>query len=168
MRFSWTFRVFIMLSCFSWPFVFLLCYREESNPHQRFWRPLFYPWTKPLNKSFILFGWGGWDRTADTRIFSPLLYRLSYRAILVGDLSIELSQPNGDGFTDRPVSLTEYSPEFIFLLDMLIRRSAAELHPDWSGWLELHQWPTAPKAFFIKLLFMSKIWMEWETGIEPA
>ena len=29
---------------------------------------------------------------------------------MVGVLGIETSQPNGDGFTDRPVSLTEYTP----------------------------------------------------------
>jgi hypothetical protein len=29
---------------------------------------------------FLSFGGPGWNRTTDTRIFNPLLYRLSYQA----------------------------------------------------------------------------------------
>jgi hypothetical protein len=38
---------------------------------------------KPRNQLIVtgFFGGVGRDRTADTRIFSPLLYRLSYRTI---------------------------------------------------------------------------------------
>jgi hypothetical protein len=35
-----------------------------------------------ITPGFLLWGGVGRDRTADTRIFSPLLYRLSYRTIL--------------------------------------------------------------------------------------
>jgi hypothetical protein len=35
-----------------------------------------------ISASLILFGGSGRNRTTDTRIFSPLLYRLSYRAII--------------------------------------------------------------------------------------
>lgn len=31
---------------------------------------------------------------------------------MVGTLSIELNQPNGNAFTERPVSLTEYVPRY--------------------------------------------------------
>lgn len=39
-------------------------------------------WEKPLifSNQGLLFGGLGRNRTADTRIFNPLLYRLSYRA----------------------------------------------------------------------------------------
>ena len=39
----------------------------------------------PLGYSAI-YGGSNWNRTSDTRIFSPLLYRLSYRATLPGDV----------------------------------------------------------------------------------
>ncbi|VXD06767.1 hypothetical protein SPHINGO8BC_70153 [Sphingobacterium multivorum] len=38
------------------------------------------------NLAFFLFGGASWIRTSDTRIFSPLLYQLSY-----GTFSIQLS-----------------------------------------------------------------------------
>ena len=37
---------------------------------------------KILSITTKYFGGSNWNRTSDTRIFSPLLYRLSYRAIL--------------------------------------------------------------------------------------
>ena len=44
-------------------------------------------WTKPVGRVSKLlirieYGGQGWNRTTDTRIFSPLLYRLSYLAII--------------------------------------------------------------------------------------
>jgi len=36
----------------------------------------------------------------------------SLQHILVGALGIEPSQPNGNGFTDRPPSLEEYAPNY--------------------------------------------------------
>lgn len=36
----------------------------------------------PINRGFLITGGVGGNRTPDTRIFNPLLYRLSYRAIL--------------------------------------------------------------------------------------
>ena len=38
-------------------------------------------------------GASGRNRTSDTRIFSPLLYQLSYRAILVGTTGLEPVTP---------------------------------------------------------------------------
>ena len=44
-------------------------------------RQTLYKIKKPLIKRFFYLRGVGRDRTADTRIFSPLLYRLSYRTI---------------------------------------------------------------------------------------
>ena len=52
---------------------------RESNPVQGIWNPLCY-----RNTCRPLFGAKRRDRTADTRIFNPLLYHLSYRGILFG------------------------------------------------------------------------------------
>jgi hypothetical protein len=35
-----------------------------------------------ITVSLILYGGRDWNRTSDTRIFNPLLYRLSYSAML--------------------------------------------------------------------------------------
>ena len=57
--------------------------RRDSNPRPSPWQGDALPLSHfrrqvQLNK---LLGGSGRNRTADTRIFSPLLYRLSYRAI---------------------------------------------------------------------------------------
>jgi hypothetical protein len=44
---------------------------------------------KTRRKPSLTFCGVGRDRTADTRIFSPLLYRLSYRTILISRLSFK-------------------------------------------------------------------------------
>ncbi len=40
-------------------------------------------------------GGSGRNRTADTRIFSPLLYRLSYRAIIMESINLEMAVRTG-------------------------------------------------------------------------
>ncbi len=40
---------------------------------------------RPLTDGTVLYGAAGRNRTADTRIFSPLLYRLSYRGMLMAE-----------------------------------------------------------------------------------
>ena len=36
----------------------------------------------PINRGFLITGGVGGNRTPDTRIFSPLLYQLSYRTVV--------------------------------------------------------------------------------------
>ncbi|EDZ65777.1 hypothetical protein NOC27_2457 [Nitrosococcus oceani AFC27] len=40
--------------------------------------------SKTVSQAIVLFGGQGQNRTADTGIFSPLLYRLSYLALKTG------------------------------------------------------------------------------------
>ena len=49
--------------------------RRDSNSRRSPWQGD----ALPLSHSRIYNGASGWNRTADTGIFSPLLYRLSYR-----------------------------------------------------------------------------------------
>ena len=57
----------------------------------------------------------GWDLRVE---LSDLVSQTSIQTVgftstyLVGALGIEPSQPNGNGFTDRPPSLEEYAPIF--------------------------------------------------------
>ena len=49
---------------------------EPLNPKERIYSP------SRLATSLLLHGGAGQNRTADTRSFNPLLYQLSYRAVL--------------------------------------------------------------------------------------
>ena len=65
------------------PFNYIPIIMEESgfeppNPKERFYRP---SRLTRLRYSSIISG-AGRNRTADTRSFNPLLYQLSYRAVL--------------------------------------------------------------------------------------
>ena len=51
--------------------------RRDSNSRRSPWQGD----ALPLSHSRIYYGASGWNRTADTGIFSPLLYRLSYRGV---------------------------------------------------------------------------------------
>ena len=67
--------------------------RRDSNPRPSPWqgdalplshfRNVLLPANQSKRKSVSTDGGSGRNRTADTRIFSPLLYRLSYRALVV-------------------------------------------------------------------------------------
>ena len=59
----------------------------------------------------LIFGGQGRDRTADTRIFSPLLYQLSY---LAGKPQFTTSVQNS--CADRPWNLIQLALQFEFVL----------------------------------------------------
>ena len=50
-------------------------------------------------------GASGWNRTSDTRIFSPLLYQLSYRGKYMKTGIAGFRQNNGDPERSRTVDL---------------------------------------------------------------
>ncbi len=58
------------------PYLIKWCRREESNPQPTDYKSV----ALPIELHRRLNGGSRQNRTADTRIFSPLLYRLSYRA----------------------------------------------------------------------------------------
>ena len=76
---------------------------------------------KELSKGLVLYGYGSRrNRTADTRIFSPLLYRLSYRAKIA---KIENKRKEEEGFEPpravTPLSVFKtdpFSQTWVFLL----------------------------------------------------
>lgn len=47
----------------------------------------------PADFRGMVFGGLGRDRTADTRIFNPLLYQLSYRAFTTSEQSVVVPKP---------------------------------------------------------------------------
>ena len=63
--------------------------RRDSNSRRSPWQGD----ALPLSHSRIFDGASGWNRTADTGIFSPLRYRLSYKGILLPKL--KAGDPDG-------------------------------------------------------------------------
>lgn len=53
---------------------------------------------------FFIYGGFGRDRTADTRIFNPLLYQLSYKAEVVGEVGFEPTMFTTEGTGLQPVA----------------------------------------------------------------
>ena len=59
-----------------------------------------------------VYGASGRTRTADTRIFSPLLYQLSYRGLLIKNMAEPTGlEPAIFGLTGRHVNLYTTAPE---------------------------------------------------------
>ena len=75
---------------------------EPLNPKERIYSP------SRLATSLLLHGGAGQNRTGDTRIFSPLLYQLSYRGIS----SRYCSLMNGDQEGVRTLDLRRDRPAF--------------------------------------------------------
>ena len=62
---------------------------EIRTPGPRLRRPLLYPTELQAHIGMLTSGEPYWNRTTDTGIFSPLLYRLSYLGIMAGELGFE-------------------------------------------------------------------------------
>ena len=85
---------------------------------------------------FQIYGGGTQDRTGDTRIFNPLLYRLSYRA-KVGVLNNIYQNPSSQivDFSINCLILLQYWTGIYFQLDLAQMRQATVNRA--TAWLKL-------------------------------
>ena len=78
--------------CFKWSG------RRDSNSRRSPWQGDALPLSHSRINAF------GWNRTADTGIFSPLLYRLSYKGILATRMRLELTTSSVTGWRSNQLN----------------------------------------------------------------
>ena len=135
----------------------------DSNRCSWFCRPV----TKPLIQPTISSGTTR-NRTGDTRIFSPLLYQLSYGTILyyVRRMRLELTQPNGH-YPLKVACLPISPPPQKELSVKLMYPDPGSNRDEFPHWcLRPARLPIPPSGQGTKTLEIPK--GERKTGLEPA
>ena len=109
----------------------------------------------------ILSGASGWNRTADTGIFSPMLYRLSYRSIMATRMRLELTTSSVTGWRSNQLN---YRAKIWYEQRPTLWASVCDIYICFANMIP--SWLTC--CSFVYFLLRRKINMVGVTGLEPV